>query len=116
MVKVLCEILILDVRRPMSPGRGERFKIELKKVANVELGGLLKFTKGKSEVGDKDTLHAMTCLTNFLHHQPATMYTPVGSNFFTPSNSVNIPGGLCVWRGYHQVGFIWGFIFSLLGL
>ena len=70
----------------------------------LKINSLMDFTRGKSELQEKNSLHALTCLSNFLHHQPANLYTPVGSNFFTPSNSVNIPGGLAVWRGYHQVG------------
>lgn len=70
----------------------------------MEMDNLMDFTRGKGDLSEKKSLHALTCITTFLHHQPATFYTPIGSSFFTPSNSSNIPGGLSVWRGYHQVG------------
>ena len=87
-----------------SPKRGskETFTIEIKKVAVIRFHDLLLFSKGQGPESD-ECLHAMTCLSTVLHHLPAMTYTPVGSNFFTPSDKTTISGGVEVWRGYHQV-------------
>ncbi len=86
-------------------GRVEVFTITLKKVATVLFGDLLRYSKGQGPETDV-CLHAMTCLSTVIHHLPAMLYTPVGSNFFTPSDKTAITGGLEVWRGYHQVNLV----------
>jgi eukaryotic translation initiation factor 2C len=50
----------------------------------------------------ENVLHASSALSVALRHVPSMLYTPVGSEFYSPISRTPISGGLEVWRGFHQ--------------
>ncbi|KAI9101129.1 Piwi domain-containing protein [Phlyctochytrium arcticum] len=82
-------------------GKTEEFTITLKQTAKIDFHELMLFMAGKAPETDH-VLHATTALNVLLRHVPAMSYVSVGANFFTPVERIHIPGGLEIWRGYHQ--------------
>ncbi|KAJ3325485.1 hypothetical protein HDV06_004344 [Boothiomyces sp. JEL0866] len=76
-------------------------KATIKKTSTFNLHQLLLFAQGKSRETE-NVLSCSTALSVLLRHVPSMLFTPVGSNFFTPNDRVPISNGLEVWRGYHQ--------------
>ncbi|KAJ3271560.1 hypothetical protein HDV01_006522 [Terramyces sp. JEL0728] len=82
-------------------GKSLAVKLTIKKTATINLHELLMFAQGKG-LATENVLHCENALSVVLRHIPSMLFTPVGSNFFTPVDRVPIAGGLEVWRGYHQ--------------
>ncbi|KAJ3275401.1 hypothetical protein HDV01_000693 [Terramyces sp. JEL0728] len=82
-------------------GKSITLKFVMRKTATINLHELLLFAKGKCTESE-NVLHAATALSVVLRHIPSMLFTPVGSNFFSPIGRTPISGGLEVWRGYHQ--------------
>ncbi|KAL2917525.1 hypothetical protein HK105_202806 [Polyrhizophydium stewartii] len=79
----------------------ERITVTLRPAATISMHELLLLAQGRGDETEAAT-HASTALSVALRHVPSMLFTPVGSNFFTPEGRVPLTGGLEVWRGFHQ--------------
>jgi eukaryotic translation initiation factor 2C len=77
----------LEKKERLVPGDEgtEEVKIVIRPTSVIRFADLIRFSQGRGPENEQ-VLQATMCLQVALRHVPSMLYTPVGTNFFTPED------------------------------